>query len=97
MEELKHETDPAAAQLGKSILVEGRDVHVVDEHVAVTRRIETGDETEQRGFAAPGWSRNRGHLPRRNNQIEWMQDDERAVATRHAFGHSAQFDHDVGI
>jgi hypothetical protein len=52
MEELKHETDLLAPQLGQRIFAKPGDIHIVDDNLAVCRRVETGDEPEQRRLAA---------------------------------------------
>ena len=52
MEELEDEADLRAAQPGERVLVERRDVDAVDEIVPVDRRVEPGDQAEQRGLAA---------------------------------------------
>ena len=52
VEELEDEPDLLAAQPRERVLVEPRDVDAVDEHVAGRRRVEAGDQAEQRGLAA---------------------------------------------
>ena len=41
-----------APQLGERILTQSGDIHIVDDDLAVCRRVETGDKAEQRGLAA---------------------------------------------
>ena len=46
---LEHETDLAVAHVG------GGGVLLVEKHLAVIRRLQTGDDPQQGGFAAAGW------------------------------------------
>jgi hypothetical protein len=52
MEELKHKPNLLAAELGKRVLAKPGDIDIVDDNLAVCRRVETGDEPEQRRLAA---------------------------------------------
>ena len=52
VEELKDEADLLAAQPRQRVLAEPRDVDAVDQHRSGGRRIEAGDEAEQRRLAA---------------------------------------------
>ena len=52
MEELEDEADLLAAQLRERVLVEPRDVDAVDQDRARRRRVEPGDQAEQRRLAA---------------------------------------------
>ena len=54
-------------------------------------------QTEQRGLAASRGTRDRDDATSWDDQVERMQDDERAVAARHVFGNPPQLDHDVEI
>ena len=85
MEELKDEADFLAAQPCQPVLVEARDVHLVDEHVARARRVEAGDETEQRGLAAARRPHDRQELSLRHLERQRVQDGERLGAAHHRF------------
>src|SRR5256885_696557 len=93
MKELKHEPDLLAAQPGQRIFVEPRDVHAVDEHLTRSRRVEAGDQTEQRRLPAARRSNDREELSAGDLKRERMQDRERFSAARHRFRDFSQLNH----
>ena len=95
MEELEDEADLLAAQPRQRVLVERRDVDAVDEDLPAGRRIEPGDEAEQRRLAAARRSDDREALPARHRQVERMQDGQRLSAALHRLADAAQLDHRV--
>jgi hypothetical protein len=66
MEELEDEPDLLAAKLRQGILVQTRDVDAVDEYGSRGWRVQSGDEAEQRGFAAARGTDDGDELPARN-------------------------------
>ncbi len=48
MEELKDESDFLPAKLREGVFVEPSDVNAVDQHRSGRRRVEAGDQAEQR-------------------------------------------------
>ena len=79
MKELEHEPDLFAAQTRERVFVEPGDVDAVDEHGARGRRIQAGDEAEQRRLAAARWPDDRDELPVGNVQRERVENRERLV------------------
>ena len=68
MKELEHEADLLAAQLRQRVFVEPRDVDAVDHDRARRRRVEPGDQPEQRRLAAARRPDDRDELAARNRQ-----------------------------
>ena len=93
MEELEDEPDLLAAQPGERVLAQARDVDAVDDDLAGGRRVEPGQQAEQRGLAAARRAHDGHELPGRDRVVEGMQDGERVIAALHRFRDAAQFDH----
>ena len=68
VERLEHEADPVAPQLRQELVVQQRQVHVADEDPAVGRRIEPGEDVQQRGL--PRSRRAHDRRPFAGGQIE---------------------------
>src|SRR5207247_8649417 len=82
-----------AAQPRQRVLVEARDVHAVDQHLAGTRRVEAGDQAEQRRLPAPGGSDNRQELSAGDLKRERMEDRERLGAAHARFRDVSPLNH----
>jgi hypothetical protein len=63
MEELKHEPDLLAPQLCECVLTEPGNVHIVDEDLTTSRRVQPRDEAKERGLAAAGRTKHCEELP----------------------------------
>ena len=96
MKELEHEADLLAAQPRQRVLVEPRDVDAVDEHRARRRRVEAGDEAEQRRLAAARRPDDRHELTARNVEGQRMKNRERLVAALDGLRDLTQLNHDPG-
>jgi hypothetical protein len=94
VKELEHEADLLATQPGERVLRKAGDVDAVDQHLAGTRRVEAGDETEQRGLAAARRPHDGHELTFADLKRERMQDGERFGAARDGLRDLAQLDHD---
>src|SRR5215470_17848888 len=96
MEELEDESDLLSAQLRQRVLVESGDVHVVDEHGSGRRRVQAGDQPEERRLAAARWSDDRHELAVWDLECERVKNGQRLAAAGHRFGNISQLDHDSG-
>ena len=96
MEELEDEADLLPAQLRQRVLVESGDVHVVDQHGAGRRRVQAGDQSEERRLAAARRSDDRHELAVRDLQRQRVKNGQRLAAAGHGFGNVSQLDHDPG-
>src|SRR5262245_60507822 len=92
---LEHETDLVAAEPRELVLAQHRDVDAVDHDVAARRGVETGDQSEQRRFAAARRTEHGQTLTRRDQQIDWMEDREPPTAAVDCLGYPAELDHCV--
>ena len=63
MKELKDEADLLTAQLRQLVLAQARDVDAVDDDASGRRRVEPGDQAEQRRLAAARRPDDRDELP----------------------------------
>ena len=93
VKELEHEADPLAAQPRQRVLVERRDVDAVDDDAPGRRRIETGQQPEQRRLAAarrPGDRDDAARLDARSSGWRIVS----IGAARHRLGDPAQLDHE---
>jgi acyl-CoA thioesterase-1 len=80
LEGLEHEpTDCRAAR--RAVLVQREQVRAVDLHGAHRRRVQAGEDREQRGFARARGADHGDRLARRDAQVDFPQNDEVAVAT----------------
>ena len=93
MEELEDEPDLLAAETREPVLGQRRDVHAVDDDLPGRRRVEAGEQAEQRGFAAARRSDDRDELTRLNRVVERMENRERVIAALNRFGDVPQLDH----
>jgi hypothetical protein len=91
---LKDEPYLLSPEFGERIFVHACDGKAVYADFARCRRIESCDESEQRRFAASGWSDYRHELPIGYNQIERVKYGKFFVAGRHRFRNLVQFDHE---
>src|SRR5437879_649169 len=66
MEELEDEADLLAAELREPVFVKLRDVDTVDDDRSRRRRIEPGNQAEQRRFPTSRWSDDGHELSLRN-------------------------------
>src|SRR5207344_9413 len=97
MKKLKDEADALATETREGVFVESRDVHSVEDDASFRRRIEPRQEPEQRGLPAAGRTGDCQDASRRNREVEWVQDRQRAAAARHALADAAKLDHDTAI
>ena len=95
MERLEHEADLLATQPRELIFAERRDVGLVDDNRPAGWCVETGDQPEQRRFAASRRTDDGQALSRRHRQIDRMKNREQVVAALDCFGNAAQLDHFV--
>src|SRR5215510_7498847 len=65
MERLKNEADQPAAQLGQLVLTHSGDLALAQTDAARSRRVESGDQAEQRRFAATRRADDRDELAAR--------------------------------
>src|SRR5262249_16657163 len=93
VEELEDEADLLAAQSRQAVLVEPRDVHVVDEHRAGRGGREPGDQPEQGRLAAARRPDDGDEPAARDGGGERMENRERFAAAHDGLGNLAQFDH----
>ncbi len=93
VEELEDEADLLPAQPGQPVLVERRDVGAVDHDPPGRRRVEAGNQAEQRRLPAAGRSGHREEPARGHVEIDRLEDGQRRRAAHHRFGHAAQFNH----
>src|SRR6185436_3402093 len=93
MKELEDEANLFTAQLRQRVLAQFRDVHVIDEDVAARRRIETGDEAEERRFSAARRPQHREKLPRADYQVERMENRQRPSTAHDGLRDAAKLDH----
>jgi hypothetical protein len=70
MERLEDEAELAAAQGGQSVLAHRGDLLAVDEDAAGGRRVEPGDEAEQRGLARARGADDGDELPVGDGQVK---------------------------
>ena len=95
MEELEDEADARAAQPRERVFVERGDVDAVEHDVPGRRRVEAGEQPEQRRLAAARRPGDRHDAPGLDGQVERMKDGQRAGAARHRLGNAAQLDHEA--
>ena len=95
MEELEDEADARAAQLRERVLAERRDVDAVEDDVAGRRRVEAGEQAEQRRLAAARRPGDRHDPPGFDGQVDRMKDGQGTGAARHRLGNAAQLDHEA--
>ena len=93
MERLEHEADFLATQPRELIFAERRDVGLVDDDRPARWRVETGNQPEQRRFAAARRTDDGQALPRRHRQIDRMKNREQMIAALDCLGNAAQLDH----
>ena len=96
MEELEDEADLLPAQLRQRVLVEFGDVHIVDQHGSGRRRVQAGDQSEERRLAAARRSDDRHELSVGDLQCQRVKNGQRLAAAGHGFGDVSQLDHDPG-
>ncbi|CAM5238435.1 hypothetical protein SALBM311S_00568 [Streptomyces alboniger] len=60
VERLEDETDPVAAQFGERLLAERAEIHLVHDHPAGVRRVESGRALEEGALARSGRAHDRG-------------------------------------
>src|SRR5262249_27159530 len=89
---LKHEADLAPPHLRHLIFAEVRDVLAIENHLAGGRRIESGEQTEQRALAAARRSHDGGELAARNREVDALEDVDTVRAGVDGFGERANFD-----
>ena len=82
VKELEHEPDLLAAQLRQGVLAERGDVDAVDHDRARRRRIEAGEQPEQRRLAAAGRTDDGHELPARDRRREGVENGQRLGAAR---------------
>src|SRR5687767_1972346 len=93
MEKLEHEPDLLAAQPGEAVFRQPRDVDAVNQNRPGARRVESGEQPEQRRFPAARRPDDRDELPGPDGVVERMQDGERMAAAVHGLGNAAQLNH----
>src|SRR5215203_179757 len=93
MKELEDEADSRATQPRQAVLVERRNVHAVHQDRPAGWCVETGQQPQQRGFAAPRRTGDRRDGAGRNRESQWMQNRQHAGPARDRLADTAQFDH----
>ena len=94
VEELEDEADLLAAQARQRVFVERGDVDAVDQDLARRRRVEPGDEPEQRGLAAARRPDDRQALAVGHVEGQRMQDGQRRAAALNGLADAAQRNHE---
>ena len=79
VERLEDEADVLRAELRESLLVEAREVDPGDADAPGGGRIESGEKAEQRGLAASRRAADGHHRLRLHDEVEPLQDGQRAV------------------
>ena len=80
LEVLEHEADATTTEACERVFVEGFEGLAVEEHAALGRAIESGEETEQRRLAATRRAEDREVVTARNDEIDAVEDRERRRA-----------------
>ena len=71
------------------------DLFAVDNHAAVRRLLETGEDRQHRGFAAAGVAEDRDELASLDRGIHVFDSDERTGGRREDLGQAGEFEWDV--
>lgn len=95
VKELKHESDHRASKPGQIVLAQARDVPVTDRDTAGCRRVESGNQSEQRRLAAARRPSDRQELRLRDHQIKRIENREGLTTALDGLGDVLQFDHGV--
>ena len=93
VKELEDEADLLAAQLRERVLAESGDVGAVDQDLAGARRVEAGDQPEQRRLAAARGADDGQEAAGGNREIERMQNRQWTAAALDRLRYAAQLDH----
>ena len=81
-ERLADERDRAPPQLRAAGAVERAERDAVDEHVALVREVEPGEQVQERRLAGAGRPRDGGELPGRERRVEPLERRRRAEPLR---------------
>jgi len=82
---LKHEPNFLAAQPRPSIFAEASEVDVVEQHGSCARDVEAGEQAEQGGLAAAGWSDDGDEFAVRDREAHVAQHGDRSIAAGKRF------------
>ncbi len=91
---LEDESNFLAAKLGALVLVHRREVGVVEQHLAARRRIESGEQAEQRRLAAARWSDDRDERALRDGEGDVAQHGEPVLAAAIFLGQLSGNEHE---
>jgi hypothetical protein len=86
VKELEDEADLLATESGEAVFAELGDVDAVDQHVTRARRVQPGNQPEQRGLAAARGTDDRHELASGDVERDRMQDRERLGAADDGLG-----------
>ena len=89
---LEDESDLAAAQQRHIVFAQMGDVLAVQNHLAGGGRVEPGQQTEQRTFAAARWSHDGRKLAARDLEIDAFEDLHAVSTGVNGLGESANLD-----
>ena len=90
---LEHEADPVPAEAREGIFIQRAQIDAVHHDGATRRRVETGDEAEQRGLAAPRRAHDRDALASRDVEAHAIEHGDTPAATRQAHDDVADVNH----
>src|SRR5207244_8285381 len=103
IEELEYKADVPAAQVGQPALVLAGERFAGEKDFATARRLEPGDEVQQRRLAAPRWTHDRDELARVDRQVDSPQRSDgrplrlECLAEANRFQHFRRGRHDTTL
>jgi len=96
IEELKHDAERVAAVMGEFPLAGAVKFEAIHPDLARGRRVEAAEEIQQRAFAAPAGTGDRGEIPRREVERHIIERADHASARGIGSREMAEFDHGGG-
>ncbi len=97
IEGLEDESDLVAAQVGELLLVHGRDLKAFDDHLAGSRRVQSGHAVHQRGFSRSGRTHDRGHLAAVERDVHMVERRDLVALRAVDLGQIDRLGHDVFV
>jgi hypothetical protein len=96
LEGLEDEADRAPAQLGARILVERKELDPLDRDAALARRVEAGENREQRRLALARGADDGERFPGRDLEVDLAQNDEVEIPGLHGLPYAARAENGSG-